>query len=552
MTAAGDSARSLLLPDTYVRLAHQAAAAAVAAADSAMEAACRTPSDPTSGAGRLEEAMHAAHAHACEAERFALWTAQWDADETHLSVLANYTARAIDAAVRAQESAGSRGADARELRALMRRPLSAEERAERERAARRQEAADEEAARSATGMDSDNRRQAELNRFLAEETVAGLGWTPGHVRVLEAAAAGGLYWHSGQARCSPVPGTRTGGRKVSRERTEALFAMRFLSARRHKDGSRSLTLSPMGCIALKLARLQPQGLFADECSAYAARYARAARSWMSGEEKKSAGRRLVPLDRIALRLYRQPVTLVEQEQQVLRDASQQWEDEGGLCPGVQTPRPAAAADATPAGAAAEPGTPHPPAPAGRDDGAIAAVRRPQRVLSSSELRVVHETSLLNLHGALLMGIVDPVANPSAMSEAEGDWVRSNVWPEHLKTIDRKYPWGFYRWSTCERGTCWNCLAGRCDWCVDRQQGGPNQDDNTGWLLNQHGFAVAKHILRPGGERCIWWCRCACDKTGALARRARVPAQSAGRAEPPEPAAPDQQELPGSRTQLPLF
>lgn len=139
------------------------------------------------------------------------------------------------------------------------------------------------------------------------------------------------------------------------------------------------------------------------------------------------------------------------------------------------------------------------------------IRRPQRTLGPQEREVVQGTALLNLHGALIMGIIDPVPNPSPMSEAEGAWVREQVWPAHFQRIERKYPWGFHRWALCERGTCWNCLAGRCDLCVHRQKGGPDIGRNTDWVHNQQGRCIATLILRPDGGPCLWWCRCACPK-----------------------------------------
>ncbi|NEB75991.1 hypothetical protein G3I40_12275 [Streptomyces sp. SID14478] len=145
----------------------------------------------------------------------------------------------------------------------------------------------------------------------------------------------------------------------------------------------------------------------------------------------------------------------------------------------------------------------------------AVLRRPQRTLSPAERAIVRRTPLLNLQGALIMGIVDPVPNASPMSEEEGSWVRSHVWPDHYQDLERKYPWGFRRWATCERGTCWNCLSGRCDLCVHRQEGSPYRDDNTDWLHNQHGRCIAPFIPRPLGEPCLWWCRCPCAKNGPL-------------------------------------
>ncbi|MFE5715799.1 DUF6248 family natural product biosynthesis protein [Streptomyces sp. NPDC056501] len=140
------------------------------------------------------------------------------------------------------------------------------------------------------------------------------------------------------------------------------------------------------------------------------------------------------------------------------------------------------------------------------------IRRPQRTLTPEEREIVRGISNLNFQGALIMGIVDPVPNPSPMGEAEGAWVREQVWPAHLQGIERKYPFGFARWAMCERGTCWNCLAGRCDLCVHRQEGGPHVDDNIDWVRDIRGRGVAKFIVRPGGEPCVWWCRCACPKS----------------------------------------
>lgn len=158
--------------------------------------------------------------------------------------------------------------------------------------------------------------------------------------------------------------------------------------------------------------------------------------------------------------------------------------------------------------------------------------RPQRKLTTAEWDAVHDTKLLNLHGALILGIVDPVPNPSPMPEEEGAWVREHVWTEAFHEIDRKYPFGFFRWSMCERGTCGNCLARRCDLCVHRQRGGPHVDDNTDWVHNRQGGIVARLILRPGDEPCVWWCRCPCPKTGeAPLRRGR----QRGKGAPPEPS-----------------
>ncbi|WP_416976695.1 DUF6248 family natural product biosynthesis protein [Streptomyces sp. T028] len=184
---------------------------------------------------------------------------------------------------------------------------------------------------------------------------------------------------------------------------------------------------------------------------------------------------------------------------------------------------------------------------------MTVIRRPQRKLTDADWDAVNRTKLLNLHGALIMGIVDPVPNPSPMSEADGAWVREHVWPEHLHEIDRKYPFGFWRWAHCERGTCWNCLNRRCDICVHRQEGGPAVDRNEEWVHNHRGRVVARFILRPGGEPCVWWCRCPCPKTGAApARPQRRQAEPAPPPPAPAPVPPPTPVPPSSDPQAALF
>ncbi|GAA5216974.1 DUF6248 family natural product biosynthesis protein [Streptomyces thinghirensis] len=807
-------------PETCLRVARQAAALAAAADDMALSAACR--STPRTEAHR-EEVMHAVHREAVEAERLAAQAEQWAADPSMPDSAPRYCASgAVDHAVRAQEAAGVE-ATAAALRTALERKLTPEEHAERESERRRAEAEQEAEERAATGMDAGNRHLARMNAYLAESAVPRLGWTAGHVRVLEAAETGRLYQRDGQIRQAAEHGTWSGGRKVSRERTQDLHTAGFLAAVDTADGARVFTATPMGQVALELARLYPAGLYDSDKAAYEARYARVAKRYKRMDDKKAAARRLPALEHGAVGRYRRPVTLVEQEVRAEREAVEQWGDEGGYCPGVPTPAPAvedtvrcpccglhkvtvagvlaphkatraavedcpgsglrpgtetprpaaeprtedapaAAAEPAPAPAADElpwppgvrlvslmstrhrdwwglecgrcvpgvsaplPGkwddkgdariaayahydevhrpaddvlteqevaevkrwplsdaqrqvlswaeyaevaefedgfwaldcvpdrwdvnkriarsrvtglwaagllnvhldgsgrrrlvksptghrvarllwrakrqgvaeaaakdaklTPLPkrsggypllsegryfkgeqrpaddaapaepaavPAPVETAPPAAAAVRaeqpllrrlfapraareqrpahdlrtvvrRPQRVLTDEERERVRDTAALNFQGALIMGIIDPVPNASPMPEEAGAWVREHVWPEHLQEIERKYPHGFHRWSTCERGTCWNCLSGRCDICVHRQKGGPDVDRNEDWVTDHRGRNVARLILRPGGEPCVWWCRCACPKDGP------APARPAAKAKP-APAAP---------------
>ncbi|MGW4883431.1 hypothetical protein [Streptomyces murinus] len=320
---------------TCIQVARQAAILAVTAADDAMTAMCRSRSGT---AARLEAAMHAAHKEAVEAEKWADRAEQFTDDPTMPSGAPSYCARAaVDHAVRAQSAAGV-DTTAEDLRAELDRKLTPAEHAERETERRREEAEQEAAERAATGMDADNRDRAVRNRYLAEGHVGQLGWTAGHVRVLEAAESGRLYWRDGKARQAARRGVWSGGRRVSRDRTEALFAARFIVAVRQDDGTRVLTPSPMGRVALELARLHPAGLHNSDQAAYQARFARVRRRHKRRDDQKAAARVLPPLDSIAQNLYRKPLTLTEQRARAERDAADRWEDEGGHCPGVHTPR----------------------------------------------------------------------------------------------------------------------------------------------------------------------------------------------------------------------
>ncbi|TLQ39431.1 DUF6248 family natural product biosynthesis protein [Streptomyces marianii] len=158
---------------------------------------------------------------------------------------------------------------------------------------------------------------------------------------------------------------------------------------------------------------------------------------------------------------------------------------------------------------------------------MTVLRRPQRRLTAAEREVVARAQTLYLHRMLHLGLVDPVPNPSPMSEAEGAWVRTEVWPSFLHRIDDGYAWGFWRWSFCERGTCWNCLGGRCDNCLHRRKGRPDACDNAETVHNHRGQSVATLVVRPGGEPCVWWCRCPCPKDGEAAAGADL-AVEAGR------------------------
>lgn len=323
-------------PQTCIQVARQAAILAVTAADDAMTAVCHSRSGATA---RLEAVMHAAHKEAVEAGQHADRAEQYAEDPAMPSGAPLYCARqAVDHAVRAQSAAGVE-TTAADLRAELERKLTAAEYAEQESARRQQEVQQEAEERAATGMDRENRDRAASNRHLAQGHVAELGWTAGHVRVMDAAESGRLYWRGGRARQAAQHGVWDGGRRISRERTQALFAARFLVAVRQDDGTRTLIPSPMGQIALELARLHPAGLHRTDREAYEARFAKVRRRHKRRDDQKAAACLLPPLDSSARNLYRKPLLLTEQQARAERDAVDVWEGEGGSCPAVKARRP---------------------------------------------------------------------------------------------------------------------------------------------------------------------------------------------------------------------
>lgn len=137
---------------------------------------------------------------------------------------------------------------------------------------------------------------------------------------------------------------------------------------------------------------------------------------------------------------------------------------------------------------------------------------------------VSRTPLLRLHGAFILGIVDPVPMPSPMSEEDGQWIREHAWTKAIRDIDDVYPYGFYRWCSCQRGSCWNCLSLRCDICVHRQTP-PKPDTSAGTVTDRHGFVIALIVHRAGETPCRWVCKCAHSAVSAAAPAPDMPAPS---------------------------
>lgn len=174
--------------------------------------------------------------------------------------------------------------------------------------------------------------------------------------------------------------------------------------------------------------------------------------------------------------------------------------------------------------------------------------RPQRILTDQEWEILRATDGLTLHRVLLLGIADPVPAPSPMPEDEGAWVREHAWPAWMRVVERGYPWGFWRWTHCQRGSCWNCMNERCDLCVHRQRGGPDVAPGHEAVHGLRGESVARFLPRPDGAVCSWTCRCPCPKTGDLPAPRPRPAAAPVVTEPT--AAPRQRER--GDNLIPLF
>ncbi|WP_217231394.1 hypothetical protein [Streptomyces anulatus] len=314
------------------RIAEQAAEQAVLAADAAMRMAAR---GATTGSG-LDSTTSAAHEAAVEAERFARLAAE-EERAGNRATSRNLTARAIEIAVKAQQTAGV-PCTAQELAALIERRRAPQELLEAERAEKERAAAYEDELRAETGMDAENRLRLEIAKYTARDEVPKLGWSRGMVRAMEIAQAGRLYRRDGSAWDGGSPGRFTGGRRVARERVLMLARASFLTVG-HK-GTRAITTTPTGDIALYLVRLHPEGVHADDRTAHAARLAANRKRERRSDDVKAAARSLRPLDRYVLRSFEQPVTLAEQAARSAVEAEQTWESEGGaLAPESCNTRP---------------------------------------------------------------------------------------------------------------------------------------------------------------------------------------------------------------------
>ncbi len=293
-------------------VADQAFRYADEAANGAQRAAARAS---TRNEERLEAVMHAAHAHWLVAERH-----HSGAREAHAngqkSRLEYYAFEVISAAVETQRAAGvATTADA--LREVLEGLKPATERARQAELRERLQAELDRELTAVTRMDAANRDRLLGAQWRAERAVPELGWWPALAADMAHAHQGRLWLdETGTPRLVKRndDGGLVPGRKVDAARVAMLRAARFLVTGTEGETSVPLRPSDMGREALYLATLYPEGLHEDARAAYEARYEKSRRSWMNSEERKSAARRLPPLDRHAMRAVREKPVLLEDDQ----------------------------------------------------------------------------------------------------------------------------------------------------------------------------------------------------------------------------------------------
>ncbi|MEU5193573.1 toprim domain-containing protein [Streptomyces scabiei] len=290
------------------------------AADGAQRAASRSS---TRNEERLESVMFAAHAHWLDAERHHGGAREAHADGQK-SRLEYHVTEVISAAVETQRAAGvATTADALKgvlegLKPATERARLAEARAQLEAELDELKAEKDRQLTAVTRMDAANRERLQRVRWRAESAVPELGWWPTLAQDMAHAYQGRLWLDEAGAprllKKTADSGGVVAGRRVNADRVAMLRAAGFLVTGTDSETSTLLHPSAMGREALYLATLYPEGLHADARIAYEARYQASRRPWMNSEERKSAARRLPPLDRHAMRAVREkPVLLVDDQ-----------------------------------------------------------------------------------------------------------------------------------------------------------------------------------------------------------------------------------------------
>ncbi|MEV6676369.1 hypothetical protein AB0N09_05790 [Streptomyces erythrochromogenes] len=168
--------------------------------------------------------------------------------------------------------------------------------------------------RAETGMDEENRLRLEQAKVCASIAVPSLGWSRQLADVLRLAADGRLIVDSSGLFRQRTEGSGA-GRRVSNSRVRLLLEGSFLRLPAGESPAGEVRPTVQGEQALFLADVYPEGLHADDATAYEARLKTSRRHWRSSEENKGAARRLPPLERWAMKWPedRRPQRLSESE-----------------------------------------------------------------------------------------------------------------------------------------------------------------------------------------------------------------------------------------------
>lgn len=273
---------------------------------------------------RLDAVMLEAQAHWVTAERHHSMAGEALADGLR-SRLEHHASEVIRAAVDTQRAAGvATTAHALtevldQLKTPAERARQAEVREQLQAELDRLHAEEDRVLTAATRLDAASRELLRGAQWRAEIAVPALGWWPTLAADMAHAHQGRLWLDdTGTPRLlakESVDGRGGSGRKVNAQRVRMLRDAGFLVTKTGGEGTSTLLQpSDMGREALYLATLYPQGLYADERAAYDARYEASRRGSMNNEDRKSAARRLPPLDPHTMRAVREKPVLLEDGQ----------------------------------------------------------------------------------------------------------------------------------------------------------------------------------------------------------------------------------------------
>jgi hypothetical protein len=154
--------------------------------------------------------------------------------------------------------------------------------------------------RAETGMDEENQLRHALDKGLAEEVVPELGWSRPLCDVVDLAADGRLNI-AGDGTYRNLGANGGSGRRVKAERVRLLLNAGFLRLPDGGEADRAVRPTAEGDQALYLARLYPDGLYADDSAAYEARLKAARIRGRGKQDARDIAERLPRMDKAAMR-----------------------------------------------------------------------------------------------------------------------------------------------------------------------------------------------------------------------------------------------------------